>query len=364
MQPPQGAAASAYELVLPLATGKMAEIYVARRSDAGGPLVAIKRIRTELQRDPTYVTMLLDEARLASHIQSPHVTSILDCGLSADGAPFIVMELVFGATLAQIAAVRRPLPVSDALEILAQAAEGLHAAHEARDGAGQPLHIVHRDVSPTNILVGLDGRTRVCDFGIAWAERRATATLTGQVRGTLNYLSPEQTRAERVDRRSDVFSLGAVSFELLTGKVLFSGTGMMAIIHAILERPIPPLHRERSDVPEAVTQVLARALERDRDARFPTAAAFGHALRAAAKEIGEASQARIGALVAETMPAELRSLPSSLGISRLSPEACPPGSDAAQCSRESEPPDDPPTLQEKPKPLWPTAPQVRARKDR
>jgi serine/threonine-protein kinase len=256
--------------------------------------------------------MLFDEAALASRIVSPHVVPVLDYGLDEAGAPYIVMELVVGVTLKELTRPPLLIEVGDALDLVAQSAGGLHAAHEARDSAGELLQVVHRDVSPSNILVGVDGRAHICDLGIAWALRRTTRTKTGMVKGKLSYFSPEQAHARPLDRRSDVFSLGVVGWEVVAGRRLFAGSSMLAILHAVLDRLVPPLSVEREGVGPAASAAVAKALERDRDQRWPTAAAFADALRAAAEDEGHvSSRDRIGKRVAEVLPDELRPLSAS-----------------------------------------------------
>ncbi|WP_437849355.1 serine/threonine-protein kinase [Sorangium sp. So ce363] len=318
-----------YELLVQLARGGSAEVFIARRAcaagggDAGGAagaggagperesLVAVKRIRADLRYESSYACMLFDEAGIASRVASPHFVPVLGYGLD-EGAPYIVMELVVGVTLKHLTRGPEALGVGDAIELIAQAAEGLHAAHEARDSSGELLQVIHRDISPSNILVGVDGRASICDLGLAYALRRTTRTKTGMVKGKLSYFSPEQANARPLDRRSDVFSLGVVAWEVLAGRRLFAGGNMVSTLHAVLEREVPPLSSEREGVGQAVTAAVARAIERDRDARWPTAADFAQALRAAAGEEGHAaSRDAIGARVAEVLPPPLKPLAPS-----------------------------------------------------
>jgi eukaryotic-like serine/threonine-protein kinase len=305
-----------YELLLQLATGGMAEVFIARRHDASGdqPLVAVKCIRSDLRCDKAYAAMLFDEAGLASRIVSPHVVPVLDYGIDESGAPYIVMDLVVGVTLKHLTKTPAVVEIGDAIDLIVQAADGLHAAHEARDASGELLQVVHRDVSPSNILVGVDGRASICDLGIAWALRRTTRTKTGLVKGKLSYFSPEQAHARPLDRRSDVFSLGVVAWEAIAGRRLFAGSSMLSILHAVLERTVPPLLCERDGVGQAVTDAIAKALERDREARWTTAAEFATALREAAeREQHGGSRERLGAMVSAMLPEELQPLASSYG---------------------------------------------------
>lgn len=319
-----------YELLLQLAKGGMSEVFIARRPGAAGrgdadgaagaggaglereSLVAVKRIRADLRYESSYSCMLFDEAGIASRVASPHFVPVLDYGLDDGGAPYIVMELVVGVTLKLLTRAPEALRVGDALELIAQAAEGLHAAHEARDSSGELLQVIHRDISPSNVLVGVDGRASICDLGLAYALRRTTRTKTGMVKGKLSYFSPEQAHARPLDRRSDLFSLGVVAWEVLAGRRLFAGRNMVSTLHAVLSREVPPLSREREGVGQAVTAAVARAIERDRDARWSTAADFAQALRAAAVEEGHAaSRDAIGARVAEVLPPPLKPLAPS-----------------------------------------------------
>jgi serine/threonine-protein kinase len=277
-----------YETLFRLASGGMAEVYVACHRGEGDFLrvVAVKRMLRHLADEPGFVDMFLDEARLAASIRSPHVVQTLDVGRADDGSPFLVMELVVGVALSDLLTdtlrADTLIPVPVAAEILAQAAEGLHDAHEARSPAGGVLEIVHRDVSPQNILVGRDGRARMSDFGVARALHRRTTTVTGQLKGKFAYFSPEQARGQPLDRRSDVFALGIVAWELLALRRLFtSAEGAVGILDQVRSKPIPALTEVRADVPLGVAEVVGRALERNPDARFSTAAELAAALREA-----------------------------------------------------------------------------------
>ena len=197
-----------YELLFRIASGGMAEVYAARVVGEGGfeKLVAVKRMLPTLAEDEEFVQMFLDEARVAANISNAHVVQTLDLGRDSTGALYIVMDLVVGVTLSRIlkeaAKVRRAIPVDMAVELLAQAASGLHAAHDATTPVGEPLHIIHRDVSPQNILVGVDGRVRITDFGVARAVARATQTQAGRIKGKFAYCSPEQLRWMRCATKS------------------------------------------------------------------------------------------------------------------------------------------------------------------
>jgi serine/threonine-protein kinase len=219
VEAPQPERLGAYELLGGIASGGMATVHLARAMDRreGTPLVAIKRPHRHLAADKNFLTMLVDEARLASAISHPNVVKVRELGFDG-GVPFIVMEYVEGASLAELrrelASAGRALDVRVAVRVVLDVLAGLGAAHDLTDDTGRPLHIVHRDVSPHNVLIGSDGRTRITDFGIAKAEDRIQTTRTHEVKGKLAYLAPE-----RVDKRrtctvqSDVFSAAVVFWE-------------------------------------------------------------------------------------------------------------------------------------------------------
>jgi serine/threonine protein kinase len=294
-----------YETLFRIAGGGMAEVFVARALGEGGfqKIVALKRMRPELAEDARFVTMFLDEGRLAANIASPHVVSTLDLGRAEDNSLYLVLELVTGTSLQAIMFADdnntphdEPIPIAIAVELLAQAAQGLHDAHEATSPAGEPLDIVHRDCSPHNILVDVKGQVKITDFGIAKAMERQTQSHAGEMKGKLAYLSPEQARGLPVDRRVDIFILGIVAWEMFSGRQLFEAEHPVEALHKVTTMPIPPLTDLRPDIPRAVADAVAQALERDPDVRFSTAAAFGNALlNALGNHPGQ--RAQIGALV-------------------------------------------------------------------
>jgi len=274
-----------YEALFHVASGGMAEVFAARLSGPAGfeKLVAVKRLLPELA-DEHFVTMFLDEARLAAHISSPHVVQTLELGRAEDdGALYIVMELVVGVTLYDLAVgvidgALGQLPIPVVAEILAQAARGLDDAHNATTPTGQHLHVVHRDISPQNILVGADGRVRVTDFGIARAVMRSTKTQVGQLKGKVAYVSPKQAKSLPLDRRSDVFSLGVVAWECLTGRSLFNTGDPIETLQRVKELRIPDPRELRPDCPEELATAVLWALTRDPERRCPNAARFARAV--------------------------------------------------------------------------------------
>lgn len=272
-----------YETLFRIGAGGMAEVFVARLLGESGfeRLVALKRPLPHLSLDPAYVERFLDEARLGARVRSGHVVQTLDVGRTEEGDPFMVMELVVGMALDHLLARGGALPPEVALGIAADVAEGLHAAHTACAADGQALGIVHRDVSPHNVLVGDDGRARIGDFGIAQAALLKHArTPTGAITGKLAYFSPEQAAGKKLDARSDVFSLGIVAWEALTGRALFAAGSPGQVMDAVRAMDVPPPHEVQPDVPAAASPLVLRALARDPDERFANALEFAQALHA------------------------------------------------------------------------------------
>ena len=298
-----------YELLCRIASGGMATVWLARLRGKRGfeKLFAIKTIRTELVDDPRFQEMLLDEARIASNIQHPNVAQILDLGEQQD-VLFIVMERVDGDSLAKIrkllAKLGGKMPVGIALRILADACAGLHAAHELRDDNGQPLGIVHRDVSPHNILVSTGGAVKVIDFGIAKAQNRQQGeTRTGVVKGKVHYMAPEQVNKGRtVDRRADIWALGVCLHELVAGRVPDDTDDDVEVIRKLLADEPPQL---AAGLPDSILRILEQSLTIEPEARFPTAAAMQLALEGAMKELGEIATTNVIAAFLRTELPEL-----------------------------------------------------------
>lgn len=293
-----------FELVSHLATGGMAELFLARRRDAdpGEPCVVLKRILPDHARNPGFVAMFLDEARLAARLVHPNIAALLDVGRTGT-TYFYTLEYVHGQNLRDVlqtaARAGLAIPPGVAVAIVCGAAAGLHAAHEQRGRDGRPLEIVHRDVSPSNVMVAYDGTIKVVDFGVAKAADRMTETRSGTVKGKIAYLSPEQALLRDLDRTSDVFSLGIVAWELATQRRLFKRPSDYETMRAIIDEPIP-LASDVAAVPAALSDAIAGALERGLDRRYPSAAAFAAALAAVADRAG---WARDAAAVAATMRA-------------------------------------------------------------
>lgn len=289
-----------YTICDAIASGGMATVYFGRlRGPAGfSRTVAIKRLHPEFAESPELVAALLDEARLVSRIQHPNVVAPLDV-VAETGRLLLVMEYIHGASLSQLMRRDRrwePVPVPIAAAILIGALRGLHAAHEAKGEEGEPLGIVHRDVSPQNILVGVDGMARVVDFGVAKARGRLQTTREGQIKGKLAYMAPEQIRHGEVSRRSDVFAAGIVLWEALTGSRLFRGDNEGQVLSNVLSAVIEPPSTIRSQLPEGIDELVMRALAREPDERFATAKEFADAIEAA---VDAASASTVGEWVKE-----------------------------------------------------------------
>ena len=262
-----------YKLVKLIASGGMAEVYLARQAGAAGfeKLVCLKRILPHLARDKQFVEMFLNEARLAARLDHPNIVSIFDLG-EANGNYFIAMEFIDGPSLRAVhktAADRgEHLPIPEICKIISMAAGGLQYAHDLRDPGGGPLGLVHRDISPDNILVHRNGSAKVVDFGIAKAANSSSQTRTGTLKGKVAYMPPEQLRGEQLDRRTDVFALGVVLYELLAGKRPWEGTSEVALIGKIMTEEPTPLPVLRADAPPGLVAIVDKALAKDRALRY------------------------------------------------------------------------------------------------
>lgn len=276
-----------YALFDEIAAGGMATVHLGRLVGQVGfsRTVAVKRLHPQYAKDQDFVSMFVDEAKLASRIQHPNVVSTLDV-VKTDDELFLVMEYVQGEALSklvrQAARNGQRIPVNIVLSVMSGMLHGLHAAHEAKSENREPLNLVHRDISPQNVHVGVDGVARVLDFGVAKAQVRSGATKDGQMKGKLSYMSPEQLNGQDVDRRSDVFSAGIVLWEALAGKRLFAGADTGEILAKVLRSEIPNPRTLLPDLPQAVADAVMKALEREPDKRFQTAREFAVALEQAA----------------------------------------------------------------------------------
>ncbi len=266
-----------YELLLPIAQGGMASVWAARLKGSRGfqKMVAIKTMLPGLIDDPQFERMFLDEASLASQVHHPHVIEIMDLG-EQDRVLYIVMEWVDGEPLSVIlkyAASRGGMPLPIAVHVVIQACRGLHAAHELRDDSGVIVGLVHRDVSPQNVLLTYDGVVKVVDFGVAKVTNRASGeTRAGQLKGKIAYMSPEQLRGDRIDRRTDVFAMGILLYMMTTGRHPFRGDDEPATIRQIsAEEPAVMPSALIANYPPALEQIVMQALAKDPAKRYPTA---------------------------------------------------------------------------------------------
>jgi serine/threonine-protein kinase len=254
---------------------------VVRRDGRFLRLFAQKRLRPHLVDDEAVRRMFLDEGRIAGLVRHPNVVSVVDVG-EDDAGPYLVMDFVEGVSLAdlvaRVVARRERVPIAVALRIALQIAEGLHAVHQLRGADGELLQLVHRDVSPQNVLLGFDGIARVTDFGIAKALGRASRTTTGVLKGKLGYFAPERLRFEEPDQRADLFSFGVVLFEMLAGRRLYDGTDDVEGPRRILHEPPPDITDERDDIEPELVELMFELLAKDRAHRPPDAGAVARRL--------------------------------------------------------------------------------------
>ena len=304
-----------YEVVAKLADGGVGTVYLARRRGPAGfqRLVAIKRLHPQFASAPSFVTMFTDEARLAARIHHANVVSIVELGTDDDGAYYVVMEYVEGSNLGHLhwhatkQSGDRPMSRAVALRIVLDALSGLHAAHEVEDDDGTIVNLVHRDVSPQNILIGIDGLARLGDFGIAHASSlRVFETRGAALKGKLEYMAPEQIESKDVDRTTDLFAMGIVLWELLTGRRLFPAVNQVTTIQRVCFDPIPPSRSIDPAISRELDRICAKALERPRARRYPTAAAFAEELEAAARaDVGIATQREVAAFMKVVLGASM-----------------------------------------------------------
>lgn len=265
-----------YTLLDQIGVGGMAEIFLARHTGVEGfeKEIVIKRIRSHLTGNPAFVNMFLGEAKLAAQLAHPNIVQIYDLGKIGESF-FIAMEYVSGRDMSSIIPKCKrtgiPFPIEYILKIASSVSEALYYAHNKTDAFGTPLNIVHRDVSPENIRVAWTGTVKILDFGIAKAASHLHETKAGEIKGKLVYMSPEQVMGKELDHRSDVFALGVVVYECLTGLKLFSGDNDMAIMNNIIDGKIYPPSYFRDDVPIEVETIVMKALEKDRRRRYQSA---------------------------------------------------------------------------------------------
>ncbi|HEY5951851.1 MAG TPA: TonB family protein, partial [Kofleriaceae bacterium] len=265
-----------YTVLQHIATGGMADVLLARTDGIEGyeRHVVLKRIRAEHAKDKRFITMFVDEARVAAGLHHQNIVQVYDIGES-NGEYFFAMEYIHGEDLRKLLSAvsksRKHMPLDYVCSIVSAAASGLHYAHERRDNSKRALNIVHRDVSPSNILIGYDGAVKVVDFGIAKAAMRTVETRSGSLKGKVSYMSPEQCKGEDIDRRSDVYALGVLLYELTTTTRLFKGDNDYLVMDAIVNGKVPLPRVRRPDLPNELSSIIMRALAVDANRRYQTA---------------------------------------------------------------------------------------------
>ncbi|MEC7518985.1 MAG: serine/threonine-protein kinase [Myxococcota bacterium] len=323
-----------YLLVERIGVGGMAEVFKAKIFGAEGfeRLVAIKRILPHLVEDDDFVKMFIDEAKIAVRLQHPNIVTIHDLG-KAEGTLYIAMEFVAGKDLRALYDYEKErggrTPVGIACHVVMKMCEALHHAHFATGPRGEPLQVIHRDVSPQNVLLGFDGEVKVADFGLAKARGRMVQTQAGVVKGKLAYMSPEQLRGEEIDHRVDVFGLGIVLYEMLTGERLFLGPSDMDTLRRVYEAKVPPMQPLNPEVAPELEAIVRRALAKDRDERYPTALDLHDDLQAFV--YGSGCYAGISSLrkyvreaFPDVAPAPDADLPPTVSVPPEAPTAPPP----------------------------------------
>ena len=285
-----------YRVIKAIGAGGSARIDLARIDRAYGfqRHVVLKRPLEHLRADPNVAASLRREARIGGQLRHPNLVAILDAGVH-DGYDYLVLEYVHGAALRTVMHADAPgqvreLPLAVALSIISDAARGMHEAHELTDEHGSPLGLVHRDVSPGNILIGLDGTVKLADFGIAKETR--VSTLSGSMHGTVTYMAPEQCQGHAYDRRADIFSLGVILYELVTGTRLFWADNDVASLHRVLSGTVPRPRKVKPQIASALEDILMTAVAHDATRRYPTALALATALEHHAASVGEGIGAR------------------------------------------------------------------------
>jgi serine/threonine-protein kinase len=318
-----------FRLVRKLGTGGMASVYLGHRTGPTGAsqFAAIKVMLPQLVTEEASIEMFFDEARITSSIHHPYVCRVLDFGID-DGLPYLALEYVSGETLADLVEALHATPEgklaarSLIAQVVAQACEGLHAAHEACDDSGKHLAIVHRDMAPQNILVGYDGYVRLLDFGIARAAEKLHQTQTGVLKGRFAYMAPEQMEGRFMDRRADIWSLGVMLWEGMTGDRLFRRATIQDTARSVVADPLPSLLRNDA-VPPAVLEVIERSVTRDITSRFATARKMGIELSKCATTGAPQVASWMHRLFGQRLEAKRRELRDAAGADRVTPSLIP-----------------------------------------
>jgi serine/threonine-protein kinase len=275
-----------YEVIRKIATGGMAELFLARFVGPGGfeKRCALKRILPQFAADKVFTKMFLTEARVTAMFDHPNLVQIFELGQDDEGQFFIAMELVNGMNLRQLLGLHREkgvqMPPELAAYMMTQALDGLQYAHDFKGPDGVELNLVHRDVSPQNLLISYDGAVKIVDFGIVKGNSISSETQAGMLKGKVAYMSPEQAAGEPIDARSDLFSIGVVLYELIAGEKPFTGANEVMCLKSILDDAVPPITKHAPECPEDIENIVYRALEKSRDQRYQSAREFQVELQA------------------------------------------------------------------------------------
>jgi serine/threonine-protein kinase len=300
-----------YALYDQIGAGGMATVHYGRLLGPAGfsKTVAIKRLHPHFARDPEFASMFLDEARLAARIHHPNVVATLDV-VAKDGELFLVMEFVEGLSLSGVfwecLRTNTPIPLGVIGAVIQNVLAGLHAAHEATTEQGMPLALIHRDVSPQNVLVGRDGVARVLDFGIAKAIGRSHTTREGRIKGKLAYMPPEQIRGQELDRRADIYAASVMLWELLTMRRPYDEDDDAATIYKVVHETPPEVRSFAPDVPAEIDALVMQGVSKERAGRFPTARAMAMALAQLSLEGAPAAVVKLQSVHPVAAPTALR----------------------------------------------------------
>ncbi len=299
-------------LIRRIASGGMAEVWEAKKRGVEGfeKRVAVKVILPHLSENQEFIQMFLDEGRLAAHLEHPNICQIIDLA-EYNGIYYMAMEYIDGVPLNKILKVtskrKEPIPIEHCCYIVAEACSALDYAHSRTDAQGRPLNLVHRDISPQNIMISYTGEVKILDFGIAKAATQLHHTRSGVIKGKYSYMSPEQATGQKLDNRSDIFALGIVLWELLTGKMLFKAENEMATLHRIISGQYPPPTKYRPECPPQLVDITMKALAPNREERFQTCGEFQIALEEFLDEFGYSyGRRRLAKFVSMYFPPEER----------------------------------------------------------